>query len=178
MMVIVAGTNRRNSQALKFAQYCEARLKEKGIDTHLLALEDLPTDIFHPDYYDAPDTSSKLIQLQDDVIIPSNKFLFVVPEYNGGMPGALKLFIDALSVRKIDENFKGKKSCLIGIASGRAGNLRGMEHLTSILNFMGSIVMPNRLPISQIYKLKKDGTLVDKGTIEVIEQQLEDFIRF
>lgn len=178
MIVIIAGTNRRNSEALKFAKHCTSALQAKGVDAHLLALEDIPTDIFHLDFYDTPNFSAAFDQLQDEVIIPAEKFIFILPEYNGGMPGALKYFIDALSIRKIKENFGNKKSCLIGISSGRAGNLRGMEHLTSILNFMGSIVMPNRLPISQIYKLVKDGQITDEATVKVIEQQIDDFIAF
>jgi chromate reductase len=77
----------------------------------------------------------------------------VSPEYNGSFPGVLKLFLDALSVKDYKKTFSGKRVSLIGVASGRAGNFRGMEHLTGIFNYLNMIVMPNKLPISSVEKV-------------------------
>ena len=60
-----------------------------------------------------------------------------------------------------------------------AGNLRGMEHLTGTLLYLKMIVHPNRLPISQVDKLlNTNGVLEDAATLNVIGQQIEDFITF
>jgi NAD(P)H-dependent FMN reductase len=68
------------------------------------------------------------------------------------VPGSLKLFIDACSVREYKQNFKGKKAALVGIASGRAGNLRGMDHLTGVM-FVDRVT--NQLALTQ--ELQKYG---------------------
>jgi chromate reductase, NAD(P)H dehydrogenase (quinone) len=105
--------------------------------------------------------------------------VYIVPEYNGGFPGVLKLFLDACSVREYKKTFKGKKAALVGIATGRAGNLRGLEHLTGILNHVGTVVLPNRLPISSIEKLMDDdGIIRDPATLKVIEKQMDEFLLF
>ena len=74
------------------------------------------------------------------------------------------MFIDALSVRKYEETFSGKVAALIGIASGRAGNLRGMEHLTGVLNFLKMHVYPDKLPISGIKEIIDNSGELDTWT--------------
>jgi NAD(P)H-dependent FMN reductase len=112
-------------------------------------------------------------------MIPANKFLIILPEYNGGIPGVLKMFLDACSVREISKTFDGKKVAMVGLASGRAGNLRGMDHLTAVMNYLGCIVMPNKLPISGLEKMiDKNGQIIDPEMLDAIKKQVKDFIAF
>ncbi|MBK8514699.1 MAG: NAD(P)H-dependent oxidoreductase [Saprospiraceae bacterium] len=121
----------------------------------------------------------EITHIKDTLLIPSTKMVFIAPEYNGSFPGILKLFIDACSVKDARDSFYHKKACLIGVASGRAGNLRGMDHLTSILMYMNMIVFPNRLPISKIESLlNAQNQLVDPTTQHTLGTLLDDFIRF
>ncbi|MCC6838141.1 MAG: NAD(P)H-dependent oxidoreductase, partial [Bacteroidia bacterium] len=90
-------------------------------------------------------------------------------------PGILKLFFDAIHP---DLN-RGKKVGLVGVASGRAGNLRGMEHLTGVLNYLGMHVHPNKLPISSVLALiNESGDLVDLNTLKVLEKHISDFTQW
>ncbi|MCB0689961.1 MAG: NAD(P)H-dependent oxidoreductase, partial [Saprospiraceae bacterium] len=91
----------------------------------------------------------------------------------------LKLFLDAISVRDRKATFYGKKACLTGVSSGRAGNLRGLDHLTNIVNYLHVTVFPNRLPISSLKSLVNDsGQLRDPYTTKVLENQVKEFIKF
>jgi chromate reductase len=68
---------------------------------------------------------------------------------------------------------------LLGVASGRAGNLRGMDHLTGILNYLGAIVMPDKLPISRIGELlDAEGQLNDELTLATMRLHAEEFVHF
>ena len=91
----------------------------------------------------------------------------------------MKLFIDACSVRSKMAIFKNKKAALVGVATGRAGNIRGLEHFTSVLMFMGVTVFPTLLPISAFNKMV-DGekNIHDEGTLKAIEKQIEGFLNF
>lgn len=143
----------------------------------LLSLEEMTHDWFHAAMYDEP--SQSLIQIQDEYILPAEKFFFVLSEYNGSLPGSLKLFLDALSVREIEATFKNKKAAMAGVASGRAGNLRGMDHLTTVLHHLGTIVMPTQIPISSIHGLLDNNMeIIDVATIAVMEKQVEEFLLF
>lgn len=180
MISVISGTNRKGSECLVFARkYAELLAAQSSEKVKLLALEEIEHDWFHPDMYESQQISPSLARLQDEYILAADKFVFFSPEYNGGFAGSLKLFIDGISIRKYAENFKGKKAALVGVATGRAGNLRGMDHLNGVLQHMGCIVMPNKLPISQIGKMLNDQQgLADPTTIAVMEAHALELLRF
>ena len=109
-------------------------------------------------------------------MIPANHFLIVSPEYNGSIPGYLKLFIDAISVHRLKECFAGKRAALVGVASGRAGNLRGNDHLSSILHHIGCNVVPGALPISKIGSVMNDEGQLDEGTSNALEALIQKLV--
>ena len=100
--------------------------------------------------------------------------MFITPEYNGSFPGILKLLFDNSSSHSI---WWHKKALLTGISTGRAGNLRGMEHLAGVLNYLKITVYPNLLPISIVNRLMdENGKFTDNSSIDVINKQLDEFI--
>jgi NAD(P)H-dependent FMN reductase len=181
MILVISGTNRENSRSELFARYAYEYLQQKAKETvAFLSLTDLPLNMYHNHMYDgAAQQAMDLSRIQDELVVPADKWYFVMPEYNGSFPGILKLFVDALSIRKYKETFYGKKAALLGVAGGRAGNLRGMEHFTGVLNYLQVTVMPNRLPVSSIEKLiSPEGLLVDQDTMKAIQAQLDAFLNF
>ena len=114
--------------------------------------------------------------MEAEYLKAAGKFIIVMPEYNGSYPGILKLMIDNTDTSKV---WWFKKVLLTGVSTGRAGNLRGMEHLTGSLLHMKMIVHPNRLPISIINKLMDEtGRFTDIPTLQAIDTQLEEFLCF
>lgn len=180
MITVVSGTNRLGSEALHFANhYFNLLASNTNEPVKLLALEQVAHDWFHPDMYEKGSQTPSLAALQDEYMLPADKFVYVIPEYNGGFPGALKLFLDACSVREYKATFSGKKAALVGVATGRAGNLRGLDHLTGILHHVGTLVLPQVLPISSIEKLMDgEGNITDPGTLKAMEKQAAAFLAF
>jgi len=161
MITIISGTNRRNNRTFPIAKQFFEMFRENTVEhIELLNLEDLPLDFIHSGMYTPDGQNKTLRKLQDVYMIPADKFFIISPEYNGSYPGILKLFIDACSIREYKPTFSGKKACLAGVATGRAGNLRGIDHLRGSLNHVGSVVMPAALPLSQVDKISgEDGKL-------------------
>jgi len=180
MITIISGTNRYESETERIAETIYKILSERvGDQVQLLKLFELPKDFIHPEMYAKQGQSPAINKIQDQYMRNADKFWFVFPEYNGGVPGILKLFIDAISVRDLGVTFHNKKACLTGISSGRAGNLRGMDHFASVLNYLKVIVWHNRLPISSIHSLLgASGEIEDEQTIQVLTRQAEEFIDF
>jgi NAD(P)H-dependent FMN reductase len=148
-------------------------LEKQGVNCKLFSFENLPYDIAFQEVFNK--RSGNFQQLLEEFVIPAEKFVFVVPEYNGSFPGLLKVFLDAIHP---DIN-RGKKAGLIGVSSGRAGNLRGMDHLNGILNYLGMHVHPNKLPISSVLTLlETDGTLKDDGTRKALEKHSMDIVKY
>src|SRR5699024_6307007 len=90
---------------------------------------------------------SEAFQPIQDCVSQTKKFLFIVPEYNGSFPGVLKTFIDACS---FPVSFYGKKAALVGVSSGKYGNIRGIEHFTGVCHYIHLHVMPLKIHISYI----------------------------
>lgn len=180
MITVIVGTNRRNSSTGWIAKYVAGTCEQKtNQPVELLSLEILSSDILHDNMYSSKGQTTSLTLLQDRYMIPAQKFIFVIPEYNGSFPGILKLFIDACSVRKYSLTFEGKKACLIGIASGRAGNLRGMDHLTDILHHLGTVVMPQKLPLSSMDdSMGIEGGILPDEAVTEINKQIQNFLLF
>ncbi|MCB9081366.1 MAG: NAD(P)H-dependent oxidoreductase [Lewinellaceae bacterium] len=180
MITIISGTNRRDSLGAKVArQYAEMLRERTTEEVKLLALEEVPHDWFHAEMYAAAGQSPTITKIQDEYILPAEKIVYVISEYNGSFPGVVKLFIDALSVRHYQATFRGKKAAMIGVGSGRGGNLRGMEHLTGILHYLGTIILPNKLPISRISELKDDqGEIIDPDTLKEINKHIAELLAF
>ncbi|MGL6269067.1 MAG: NADPH-dependent FMN reductase [Chitinophagaceae bacterium] len=163
---IISGTNRQGSNTMKVALQYQQMLEGRGIHAALVSLVGL----------DLNEKSSQLLRLEEDELIPTDKFIIVLPEYNGSYPGSLKAMIDMTDIRKV---WWGKKALLTGVSTGRAGNLRGMDHLTGALNYLKVTVHHNKLPISSVDKLlSHGGVITDPPTIIAIEHQLEEFIVF
>lgn len=166
MYLIISGTNRADSNTIKVAQQYQYLLNENNISSKLLSLEGLNVLEKNPAF----------LKVENEVLAPAQKFIFIVPEYNGSFPGVLKAMFDISDVKK---TWGGKKALLTGVSTGRAGNLRGMEHLTGILHFMRVVVHPNKLPISIIDKLFNGSNMIsDRPTLAAIKIQLEEFIVF
>lgn len=179
MITVISGTNRLQNQSLIFAQQVLTELdRQTDEGAALLDLCRLDGDpVLHAGYRES-DQSAVVRDIQEWFILPASRFYFVVPEYNGSFPGILKYLLDAISVRQRHASFGGKKAAILGISSGRAGNLRGMDHLTSILHYLNVAVLPNRLPVSRI-----EGLLSGKGQIEtesarLIRDHVTEFLQF
>ncbi len=165
MYTIISGTNREGSHTEKVANEYKKILAQKKIDAQILTL--LNINVLH--------RNAEIIEIEDNVLIPTDKFIFIVPEYNGSYPGVLKALIDNNDIRNV---WQFKKALLTGVASGRAGNLRGMDHLADTLHYLKMNVHYNKLPISVINRVMDENGNLNMETIKVINEQLDEFIRF
>lgn len=180
MITVISGSNRKDNLTRHFAEFAFELLKLKpNVQAQFVDLTKFDDLSLFGDMYNKNSQPQALRQLQLDKIIPAQKFWFFIPEYNGSYPGVLKLILDCLSVRDIKESFFSKKACITGIASGRAGNLRGMDHLADVLNHLGIHVHPNKVPISSIYQFFDDqNRVVGEDVVDILLKQADQLIAF
>jgi NAD(P)H-dependent FMN reductase len=165
MYTIISGTNRFASHTEKVAAEYQRLLKEKNIDAHIFSLKNL----------DVLNRTPEFLKAEKEILIPTQKFIFILPEYNGTFPGVLKAMIDNSDIKKA---WYHKKALLTGISTGRAGNLRGMDHLSASLNYLKMDVHHNKLPISAIDKVMDANGRLNDETLKVIDEQLTEFINY
>lgn len=169
MITIISGTNRENSFTLKFATIYHQLLSQKGVQVKMLSLNEIPLEKLVADVYEKNEKPTEVEELQANFFAPAEKFVFIFPEYNGSIPGVLKLLIDCLDPKV---SFQNKKASLIGIASGRAGNLRGLDHMASILNHMKVTVMPYLLPVSKVQGEFNEEGGFSEGTEKLVREHV------
>lgn len=173
MITIISATNRPGSSTLKVARYYQKKLLEKGLEAGLLSLAQLPANLLETDLYGK--RSQEFQQIQD-VITATDKFIFIIPEYNGSFPGVLKVFIDACD---FPGSFYEKKAALTGISSGKYGNIRGIDHFTGVCHYVHLNIMPLKLHIANIKsEFNEYSDLFKEDTVKFTDEQIEKFIKF
>ena len=179
MITVIVGTDRANSRSKVVADHYKDRLKaltEEKVE--LLSLAEIEKPYLIGNEYKAESQSKQLADIQNKYFIGADKWVIVIPEYNGGLPGVFKSVLDAISIREYGPTFLNKKVAITGVSAGNAGNLRGLDYLTNLLSYVKANVFKNRLPISRIETLIENDVLVDKPTLEAIDQQLKEFLTF
>src|SRR5690606_31744137 len=86
------GTNRTPSNSEILANYYHRIFQEKGADSRILPLTNLPPSLIATDLYGKRSAAFQPIQ---DQVTATEKFLFIIPEYNASFPAILKLFVVA-----------------------------------------------------------------------------------
>ncbi|HZV33597.1 MAG TPA: NAD(P)H-dependent oxidoreductase [Verrucomicrobiae bacterium] len=173
MITLVSGTNRPGSNTRKVARQVEEIYAQLKTPLRVLDLAQLPPEIFLPSsYVEKPKSFAPFAE----AILSASGLIVVTPEYNGGMPGVLKYFIDML---KFPESFQKRPVCFIGLAAGMWGALRPVEQLQHIFGYRNAYIYPERVFLTQINsQLDANGRLNDPEIVGRLKSQAEGFIEF
>ncbi len=173
MITIISGTNRSDSYSLRVAKSVSMILDKKGIPHRVFSLEELPKTFAFTKINEEEDP--EFDQIVEDNIIQVQKFIFIVAEYNGGFPGVLKTFIDAVHPK----HFKAKKAALVGIASGGGGALRPLDHLTGVLHYLQMEVLSDKPKFSNIENsFDEKDEMKDETGLKRLNDMCDKFLKF
>jgi chromate reductase, NAD(P)H dehydrogenase (quinone) len=112
-----------------------------------------------------------------DAIAAVDAVLFVTPEYNRSIPGALKNAIDWASRPYGQNSFHRKPSAMIGTSPGKIGTAVAQQHLRSILSFCNS---PQMNAIEAYIEftpglIANDGEVTVESTAEFLRNYMAEF---
>ena len=163
-----ASLNRKGAGAL-------VRLAPPGLRMQEIPIGDLP--LYSYDYdadYPAPARALK------DAIAAVDAVLFVTPEYNRSIPGALKNAIDWASRPYGKNSFARKPSATIGTSPGKIGTAVAQQHLKSILSFCNSPQMNAVEAYIEFTKglITDDGEVTVESTREFLKNYMAEFHGF
>jgi NAD(P)H-dependent FMN reductase len=173
MITLIVGTNRPGSNSRKVAAQLEEIYAGLKVPLHVLDLAKLPPEIFSTaSYAEKP----KSFQPFADAVLQSAGLHVVTPEYNGGLPGVLKYFVDML---KFPESFEHRPVCFTGLAAGVWGALRPVEQLQAIFGYRNAYIFPERVFLPKIHNLFDDaGKIKDSEQLERLKAQADGFAGF
>ena len=150
------------------------KLAPHELDLHEITYGDLP--LFNRDFegrYPPRATALK------ESIARVDALLFVTPEYNRSIPGALKNAIDWASRPKEENSFTGKPSAVTGASTGSIGTAIAQQHLRSLLAYCKSPQLSNEAYIQVTPGLiTAEGEITNDSTREFLGTWMQDFCRF
>jgi chromate reductase, NAD(P)H dehydrogenase (quinone) len=169
-IMIISGTNRANSNALRIARIIHGHYQTAKIATELFSLEELPREVFDPSSYAKKPPAMVAIQQR---VLEAQGLHVITPEYNGSFPGVLKYFIDML---KFPDSFDRKPVAFVGEANGVWGGLRSVEQLQMIFGYRNAHSYPDRVFIPGVNnKFDADGNFTDTAINERLKKQAIGF---
>lgn len=170
---ILSGTDRPDSSAMQVAEHILPKLKGYGAQADVISLRDFPTkDVAGGRYGDEIPSVKEL----NKRVLNCDGLIMIIPEYNGGFPGILKLFIDYLPFPKA---FLKLPVAFIGEADGAFGALRPVEQMQMICNYRNAYLFPERVFIQRVNKQfsPSDG-FENELTGKLLESMLKNFVAF
>jgi NAD(P)H-dependent FMN reductase len=167
MILIIATTNRKNSKTYKVAEYYQSLLNNVKADNEILSLENLPEDFAFSALYENSGKNPEF-NLHKDRMDKADKFVFIVPEYNGSFPGVLKTFIDGLGW---PNSLTKKKAAIVSISDGSLGGAIASSHLTDIFHYLNCNVLSTLVRIPFMKKNFVDGTIKDDFIKKLLADQ-------
>ena len=153
-----ASINRRLAQAL-------VRLAPEGLAFTEIPIKDLPlyTYEYEPDF-------PPVGQAYKRALAEAEALLFITPEYNRGVPGALKNAIDWGSRPKKQNGFARKPSAVIGCSEGKLSTALAQRELHST---MGAVASPQMVS-PEAYITYRAGLIDDAD--EVTDESVKAFL--
>ena len=173
MITVVCSTNRKDAVSNTIANIYLDVLKSQGADHQYINLADLPEDFTSSALYENSG-KNEVFNKYREMMATSEKFVFIVPEYNGSFPGVLKAFIDGL---EFPDSFTGKKAALVGVSSGIQGAGLALSHLTDIFNYCGTHVLAFKPKLMHVEDNMTGGKLNELYQ-QFLEEQANDIINF
>ncbi len=171
--MIISGTNRPGSHALRVARVLKGYYDELKVISHIYDLCDLPMELFSPHVYKEKPAAFKAVQ---ESVLQCAGLHVVTPEYNGSFPGVLKYFIDML---KFPESFARKPVAFVGESDGRFGGLRSVEQLQMVFGYRNAFTFPERVFISRVREhFDEQGGLKDDALASRLQTQARAFAMF
>jgi chromate reductase len=137
-----------------------------------IPIGDLP--LYNPDYdTDYPPQATAL----KEAIARSDAVLFVTPEYNRSIPGALKNAIDWASRPWGQNSFHHIPAGVIGASIGAIGTALAQQSLRGVLSFCNARQMtaPEAYITYSPERFRDDGEVIDESTANFLKDYMAEF---
>jgi NAD(P)H-dependent FMN reductase len=179
-----AGSLRKDSYNKKLVKIAMNAAQDAGAKVTFIDLKDYPMPVYDADLEEAHGIPESVVKLKKQMK-QNQAFLISSPEYNSSISGALKNAIDwasrpAPGEKKL-ECFAGKIAGIMSASPGGLGGLRGLVPLRSILDNIGTMVLPEQHGIPFADKaFDANGNLLDKkmeANIKALATRLVDITK-
>ena len=169
-ILIILGTAREGRYSDKVAGFVSSVLKAEQIVNEIIDVRDYRLA--------ASDNSEESLQAKKlaEKVVKADALIIVMPEYNHGYPGELKMMFDLLYGQ-----YNGKVIGLCGVSKGPLGGARGLQALKLTLASVGAVPVIENVYFSNVQQLfDEKGVIKDpayesrvKGLLKGISARLK-----
>jgi len=162
-VAVIVGSLRKDSVSRKLANAFAALTP--NLKFNVVEIGDLP----HFDQDLESDPPAQWVRFREE-IAAADAVLFVTPEFNRSVPGALKNAIDVGSRPYGSSVWNGKPGAVISLSPGAIGGFGANHHLRQSLVFLNVPLLSQEAYISNAFSLFDDaGELINDGTTEFLK---------
>ena len=178
-----AGSTRTDSLNKKLVRAAAKSAEAAGASVTVVDLRDFALPLFDQDL-EANGTPDGAVRLKK-LFLEHNGLLIASPEYNSSLSAVLKNAIDWVSRSAPGEPMKaaflGKVAAIVSASPGALGGMRGLVHLTAILQNISVMVLPDQYALGKAHEaFGEDGELTNEraaATISAITEKLVQTIQ-
>jgi chromate reductase len=105
---------------------------------------------------DTPDLDNPWVNELRVSVKDADALLFVTPEYNGGLPSAVKNAVDWVSRPRGEAAIKGKPSAAISAGTGQFGGVWAQDHMRKALSIAGARVIDAEFAIAKAHEVRAE----------------------
>lgn len=172
-MTLLCATDRPRSNTRKVVDKYSEILSSSGVEHRVCLLEEMPAKELLASSYGSP--TEALADWAEVYFGSAKKMVVVAPEYNGSYPGIFKLLLDVLP----QSTLQGMRVALVGVASGKAGNLRGLDQLTGVLHYLKAEVYSQKVYVPGLHQyLDAEQGFVSRELEQRLQVQLNGFLTY
>ncbi len=160
---VILGTAREGRFSEFAANYILSEVKKSGIESQIVDAKD-----YRIPYSDKSGKFPESEKLKA-IVNKSNALIIVMPEYNHGIPGELKMMLDMLY-----SEYYGKPAAMCGVSMGPVGGARGLQALKLVLLSLSMVPINEVVYFPGIRELfNADGSIKDKSYDAKVSGMLE-----
>ncbi|MCH6547029.1 MAG: NAD(P)H-dependent oxidoreductase [Gemmatimonadetes bacterium] len=150
-IAIVKGSVRPGNFTSKAVAYLEDEFEGRGVEVDVIDPAELNLSL-----PGMPAGESRADELQS-WIKEATGVVLATPEYHGTFSSVMKLTIENMGFPSV---LAGKPIALLGVAAGRIGAIKALEHLRCVASHVGGLVLPGPVSVAGVR-----GYFDDKGQI-------------
>lgn len=111
-----------------------------------------------------------------DIVKNATGIIIATPEYHGSYSSTTKLVIDNLG---FPSALSGKPIALLGVAAGRIGAIKALEHIRSVASHVGGHPLPLPISIANVQNIfDEDGNCTDPSSEKAIRSVVTNLLDY
>jgi chromate reductase len=148
-----------NNTAKALALVADEIRKHPGVSLDIVD----PTDMHLP--LPGQGTSEDATRMRQ-LVASADGVILATPEYPGSFSSVMKLLIDNLGH---PSKLSRKPVALLGVAAGRIGAIKALEHLRSVASHVGALVLPGPVSVARVRSVfDKEGRVLDEDAAAMV----------